>query len=382
MAEQNDLASEPKRLRDLLRQRAAEVAAEVAQDGGPVPAEKLEQLERISRLVELCGGEAPKPRRRWPMAVVVGGTLVLVSLLLFTRVAETEIELDVAAEEVGFSSPEPQVLADVMDLTTLGVSGLEEIRIPRSRGAPARTVRGPAGAAAAIQLSPAPDGGEGSISLAGLTLPAGAQVRLEPSESGRRVRVSLERAPQELRVDVYGTIRIGVAGEGAEILELASPRSILLRCGEERVDLDLGLADGAPGSLARQLLAEDLVLSRIEEYLGERSLVRHVSTVLSGVLYFESLSGEARPLRPGEALRFKESRGEIRTLDLADDHLGLKFRGRVRDMATGSEEHPRSLMPTSLDWIRARHGLTLLWGTTLYLTGLVVSLLRWWRISI
>jgi hypothetical protein len=274
------------------------------------------------------------------------------------------------------------VLADLMDLATLGVSGLTEIRIPRG-GGPERTVRGPAGSAAAVQLSLAPDGGEGGISLAGLALPAGARLRLAPAESGPQVRLSLERAAQELRVDVWGAILIGVAGEGAEVRDFASPRSILLRCGGERVDLDLGLAGDGRRPLARQLLAEDLLLSRIEESVGaERTLVRRVSTVLSGTLYFESLSGQARPLRPGEALRFAAARGEIRTLDLADGHLGLKFHGRVRGMASGSGERPRSLMPTSLDWLRARHGLTLLWGTTLYLTGIVVSLLRWWRVAI
>ena len=376
-------ATGPDRLRRLLRRQAAEVAGEAAEAGGHVPPEKLDQLERLARVVELCGGEAPKARKRWPMAAVVGGTLVLVSLLLFTRVAKTEVELDLALDELGFSSPAPQLLADVMDLTSLGVSGLEEIRIPRSRGAPARTVRGLEGAASAIQLSVAPDGGGGGISLAGLALPAGARVRVEPSESGRQVRLSLQDAAQELRVDVYGEIRLGIAGEGAEVLELASPRSIVLRCGAEPVDLQLGLTDDARRSLARKLSAEDLVLSRIEQYVGlERTLVRQVSTVRSGAVYFESLRGEARPLRSGEALRFADSRGEIRTLDLADDHLGLKFHGWVRGMDTGSADHPRSLMPTSLDWIRARHGLSLLWGSTLYLTGLVVGLLRWWRVSI
>jgi hypothetical protein len=37
-------------------------------------------------------------------------------------------------------------------------------------------------------------------------------------------------------------------------------------------------------------------------------------------------------------------------------------------------------MPTWLEWLRARHGLSLLWGTALYLFGLAVGVLRWWRL--
>ena len=39
-------------------------------------------------------------------------------------------------------------------------------------------------------------------------------------------------------------------------------------------------------------------------------------------------------------------------------------------------------MPTYLAWLKARHGLYLLWGTTLYLFGLIASLLRWWGLRL
>jgi hypothetical protein len=51
-------------------------------------------------------------------------------------------------------------------------------------------------------------------------------------------------------------------------------------------------------------------------------------------------------------------------------------------METGSEDSPRSLMPTWLEWLKARHGLSLLWGTTLYLFGLVLGVARWIRIPL
>ena len=71
--------------------------------------------------------------------------------------------------------------------------------------------------------------------------------------------------------------------------------------------------------------------------------------------------------------------GRSRTLRLREDRIALRFHGHVRGMSTGSADSPRSLMPTYLEWIRARHGVELLWGTTLYLFGLIAGALRWWK---
>ena len=64
---------------------------------------------------------------------------------------------------------------------------------------------------------------------------------------------------------------------------------------------------------------------------------------------------------------------------VADDGVRLRFHGRVRGLSSGSSEIKRSLMPTVLDWLRAQHGLSLLWGTTAYVVGLFITVLGWWR---
>jgi hypothetical protein len=74
--------------------------------------------------------------------------------------------------------------------------------------------------------------------------------------------------------------------------------------------------------------------------------------------------------------------GVIRTLQLLEDHIALTFHGYVSGMRSGYGANPRSLMPTYLEWLQARHGLSLLWGTTIYLVGLLVGALRWWGIAI
>jgi hypothetical protein len=81
-------------------------------------------------------------------------------------------------------------------------------------------------------------------------------------------------------------------------------------------------------------------------------------------------------------IQFKESLGEMRTLQMQNGKIVLKFHGLVRGMHTGTGDSKWSLMPTYLDWLQARHALTLLWGTTLYFFGLVLGALRWWGVRL
>jgi hypothetical protein len=46
-------------------------------------------------------------------------------------------------------------------------------------------------------------------------------------------------------------------------------------------------------------------------------------------------------------------------------------------MVTGSLDNPQNLMPTWLEWLKAQHGLSLLWGSTFYLVGVLLTLSRW-----
>jgi hypothetical protein len=51
-------------------------------------------------------------------------------------------------------------------------------------------------------------------------------------------------------------------------------------------------------------------------------------------------------------------------------------------MTTGAGEGHRSLMPTRLEWLQARHGLSLLWASSLYLMGIIGVVLHWWGIKL
>jgi len=363
-------------LRDFLRQQVQAASDEAIRSGGQVSAEEVETLGRLARLVDIYQAAQPPPtRQRWPIIVVLGGTLLLVSALLFARVAETEIELELALSEVSFVLPIQQVLTETMELSTLGVSGLRKIEMPRARNREAQTLESFNG----VRLSVASEGKrQGSINLASSMLPAETHVWMRRTELPHLYRLSLRGTDSELQADVNGPVQVGFSGGGIEQLDFVTPQAVIFQAGADEIDLDLAFLDLAKSRFSSQLSANDLSLVHIDEFLEKNhSLVRRVSTILSGAIYFVSLNDQERKLRPGEIIQFERSQGEFRTLRLQDNHIELKFHGRVRGLSAGLDENRRNLMPTWLEWMRARHSLSLLWGTALYLFGLIAGALRW-----
>ena len=219
----------------------------------------------------------------------------------------------------------------------------------------------------------------GTIGIAAIIPGAGTDVWLRRADQPGQYRLSLRNAKGPIQVDVAGPLRIAATGTPARTIDVVSPRAVVLEPGPAVVDLDLTFVD-LPAAMTSQVPIERLALRRVDEF-GDRglSIVRTISTIVSGTLFFESLNSLQRPLRSGEALRFERSSGEMRTVRLEPGHLTMSFHGWVGGMKTGSDESPRSLMPTWLDWLRARHGLSLLWGTSVYLFGIGFAVVRWFR---
>ena len=83
MQEKSDRLVEPERnqLREVLRAQAKALHDETVRSGGAVPAERLEALRRLSRLVEIHEAAQPAPpRRRWLLIVAFACTLLIASI--------------------------------------------------------------------------------------------------------------------------------------------------------------------------------------------------------------------------------------------------------------------------------------------------------------
>jgi len=374
-------------LRETLRRESEAASAEAIQSGGKISPDRLERLQHLARLVEIHQAtHPPKALRRWPVVATLGVTLLSASALLFLRVSATDIELDVIVSEVGFTLPSSQQLLGSTAVAVLGVSGLRGFEFPGDGGHDARAHQSAPGVAGDLAIRLASDSigsRRGTIDLAPITLPATTRVRVQGSGVAHQFRLSFEAlrdSVSALNVHVLGPVSASAVGSPSDRLDLAAPRVVVLTPHSGDLDLDLTFRTPIGSPFAPQLSAVDLTLQRVEQtFDGDQPIVRNLSTIQSGTIYLESLAGEKRQLRPGEPLAFAQSRGSIRALELRDDGIALTFVGRVRGMSTGFGDGSRSVMPTWLEWLKARHGLSLLWGTSLYLFGLILGVARWWR---
>jgi hypothetical protein len=370
-------------VRDLLGRRVESLRSEALSNGGEVPAEDLDRVARLQRLLEIHAATHPAPAaRRWPLAAAFGVTLMISSALLFLRVPETDVDLDLRLSEVTFVVPTPQMLTANVSLATLGASGLHGVQLPTRDGVGPERVASE-GVPSAVRLSA--EGRQGSVSLAPIVLPPGTRVWISQVQPAH-YRLSIA-APAKtelgLRADVHGRVELGLPGSPATQLDFRSPRGIALESGLDQVDLDLRFPRLPATPFVSRIQIEGLRLSRVEELVSAGgTVVRSASTVLAGTLYFDSLAGQERKLRPGEPFAVERSRGEIRSLELREDGIGLRVLLRVQKMTVGAQDNRRSLMPTWLEWLHARHAVSLLWGTATYVFGLLLLVLRWWRIPV
>jgi hypothetical protein len=283
---------------------------------------------------------------------------------------------------MGFVLPVRQMLSEQLNLSALGVSGLSRVQLPRARGSEATTLISGHDFESGIALTVAAEQQEkGEISLPDLILPTQTRVSLGKTEPPGQYRVTLEGTDLDLRADVNGPVRVSLAGGSAHPFSFLSPKPVIFEPQSQQANLDLTLL-ALPRKISPMPLAiQDLSLLRVEDRRGIEGLpVRRLSTILSGTIYFEELNGQELKLRPGEAIRFEGSEGQIEMLELNNDHIAFQFHGRVRGLTTGSSGLGRSLMPTWLEWLKARRGLYLLWGTAIYLFGLIAGVLRWLKV--
>jgi hypothetical protein len=360
-------------LRALLHRKIQE-ASEAAGRDGEVPAAQLDEVNRLTRLVEIRDKAFATMPPRWRIAAVLAATLLLVSLLLFLRVRETQVEMQLVVSEVSFVLTRAQVVTDIMKLAELSASGLRGVQLPDPElAAPADQK--------AVRVTSLESG---TLTLDPVSLASGAAVRIDAERSQGTFKLGVShREPATFQATAHGPIRFELPGSESRDVDLAIPKSLVLGSDPAGATLDLALAKGSTAAFSPQVAIRRLDLSRVDEFHApEGTMTQAVSTILAGTIYLESLNGEARPLRPRELLRFSEIRGVIRTIELGDGRVTLAFRGTVRGMRSGWGTKPVTLMPTWLDWLRAQHGLALLWGTTLYLFGLVTAILRWWRVAV
>ena len=378
----SETAAADETLDAVLARRIAAARASLLRDGR-VDASEIDEIDRLAKFISLEKDATPaKPEHHLLGIGLLVTTLIAVSLLLYARLPATEVEVFAATSEVGFRVPAPQTLSDGMEADDLIVTCACAIRVPSSPGQPARTLTS-SSSEAIVRLTAAGSGErKGSITIAPISLTPGANVRLRHRGAPGAYTLSLESPTLELRVNVYGTVVVAIPGELAAPVDFVMPKAMVMTTSGKTLTLDLQATNRKSLGLAPQILVDDLSFQRIDEPAAPGQPVRRISTLQGGTLYWEALNGEERSLRPSEQIAFNAVQGEIVAVDLKDTDMALRFHGEVGAVTAGWGKNRRSLMPTWLEWLRARHGLSLLWGSTVYIVGLLMGALRWFKVSL
>jgi hypothetical protein len=289
----------------------------------------------------------------------------------------------VKASEVGFVLSQPQAVTDITNVESVRVFGTATLQLPE----PARSQLVKTGLAldgAPVHVSTSTSGDRvGTVTLAPLALPEGVEMRLASTGVPTNRRISLNGASAPVRITVNGPVHVDVATPESSDLDFETPKPLVIQTAEEGSVLELVVAPGTAPEFSPQISVEKLAFTQIDEFqTATGTTAQTISTVLSGTLYLESLNGAEHQLRPRELLHFDDIRGVVRTLKVEDDHITINFRGKTRGIRSGWGDRPSNLMPTYFAWLQAQHGLSLLWGTTIYIFGVVATILRWWRVQV
>ena len=368
-------------LKDLLSRELTRLRQAATESDGKLDPNRVDALERLARVVDVAERTEDKPPpRRWPVAAAFVFTLLIVTVLVFSRVSTTQVELDLKVSEVRFDLPRHQQITGEIAVSALSAAGLRAVGMPRAKDPDGDSVSRSEKSWSHVRLSLPKDGGEeNQLTFAALVPPAGTRLWVRKTDVPGQFALSLKHEGVTLKANVRGRAEIAAQGSPAQTWGFGRVgRAIEFRAGSEVIDVAFAPASGTDVRLTGPIAARNLWLQRAHENVVGGGPVSY-STILGGALYLVSVADRKYVLRPGELLRFASADGDLRTLKLTKDHIALSFRGTVSGMTTGTESDTRSLMPTYLDWLQSHHALSLLWGTGLYLFGLAAAAIRWWR---
>lgn len=373
------------KLKDLLRRQAAEARDRALDDGGRISAEETEKLERIVRLVKILGQTEKRPRRRrWPIAAALAATLAIMSGLLFLRVPATNVDMDLEVDELAFVMARSATLTGAIPLAELGAAGLAALRLPRSTDSSGQVHAGGDKTWSQIQLSAAEPGqGQvpGRITLAPLTPAADTKVWLRMIQAPGQYGLSLQHDEIAVELTLSGRLILRSPDDADVERDFGRGRPMVLMGRERTVDIMMTVAEDAQATFSRVIPVNALKLLKAhQDTVGQTPI--ETSTIRAGTIHFSDLDEVSRPLRAGERLRLELSEGHIRALGFAEGHVTFSFHGRITELTSGEGRGQRSLMPTYLKWLSDQYTLSLLWGSVVYVFGLALAIMRWWKVLV
>jgi hypothetical protein len=313
----------------------------------------------------------------WAPAVL---PLALLFLLHVTRVGEATVDLEVTASEVSFASAEEQEVSELLVVSDLEAAGLASLHVPRARGRPEQRVTSE-GRRLGIRLVAADAPASGTITLTPVPVARGAHLTLAAGADALGYRMSFSQSSLPVLLNLQGSLQVGLPEGPPQRIDFGTPKPMRLDPDRTGAEIAIRLRDRPRNLLGSPVSVNGLSFIRIDERVRPgQTTVASVSTILSGTVRLEAAADAGRAVDAGDVLRFGESQGEIRSLQLADGGLSLRFHGRVRQLEACSRTDCESWMPTRLEAVAARQAALLVVAAVLYVLYVLVVGRRWLRI--
>jgi hypothetical protein len=361
----------------MLRKQIEDTRAKALSGEGDIESNELRKLLRLERLAKMSENIKPKQkRRRWPIIIMLTATLVIFSSLLFVRKSKTEIELNAKLSSVQFTVPTEQIITK----TSGGISEIELGPIDQVN------LDGKVFEAnsSQVRLSAVAGDRAGKLVLAGIKSQPNTKVLLQHTEVPHQFRISLE-APVEKKIEfevtVSGPIEITCSNFGRVPYNSKDARQATFTAASNQVEIILTFPAAIQFAMLQDIPVNSISFSQLEAFISpEYTQYKPTSSIISGDVYLGELNGKVINLRAAQRLQLTpEPQGKLHSMIVRDEAIEMRFSAYVKELTTGSDEHPRSLMPTLLEWCMSQQGLILMWGTAIYFFGLLMGGIRWWR---
>lgn len=329
------------------------------------------EVLRLYRVLEIEKATRPTPsrwRRRAPTLGLVVISMLVIAILQTCRLSATEIELDLISTDVSFVTTEQRRITrgvTVEKLTVRGhaspIEGSAIRRLPPELAAPG-------GASFAIRRTTS---ASSEIALDEIHGASGTATAISYDEPPRIDLALNQPAQVELAVTITGSVAVGEPSESVEV----GQETLRLRGRELVVQLT-----GSSPELFAPLAIRELGFRRVTNAGDTGSYIRDDrSGIVDGSLILAEIGGREVKLRSGTVVDLGCAEGVLRRVAATPQGLQVRFHGSVCRIDVGHGGFRDNLLPTRLEWIRARASTVALWTSLLWLLVLLGTILKWWR---
>lgn len=356
-------------LRAVLRERTAQAAANALKNGGSVSSEEIASIRNLSNLCDTLDSTVPAKANRWTPLLLFTLALACASLLLFRRVATTDVEISVKASSAEFRLAKTRYITRPIVVTSLRFSGIRELSDTLCEGL--------SGGKTPKELTLVAETGTtpGTITLQPVEGMKGVSITIVGGKPSTHWSLAFAGVPQTVKATYEGSLRI--EGESCRI-DTRIPRTLEATLDRKLSSVTFDLPEPSDVFPSPLLPIDRLAFVRTDIVTLEGVEEHQVSSTLTGgSVFLEELKGKETKLREGDWLEVGVQHGWLQLPAAGGADLAWRWRGSVDALHAGGPESRRDLKPSWLEYLRSQHAIGLLWGSALSLFGLGGAVMRW-----